>query len=403
MKKIDVMIENLIESKKQLGLGYRVWEAASTGAMVLAALCAGGDLGIVMIHLIHWFCSAMYHIYPSPETLGMDVATIRLITIERVSRHHPVAAGLLCAHSIGQLPCGTVEANIGWAIVYAVFGYACFMIDYGFHAIPLIMVMALGLVFWKLSGMMMMRGYLWMGTYLCVLYHALLGLGLYLELILEVRPRGAGSIIVLDSLRYSMWYIYPFFTARSSGFSPFRLQNVASLVASIALTPFGWADTIVLLCGSRSISAVAPRGWFGMQHRMGLFYLVFIIADWILGVVYYPQHFTMLEGCIHHGLTGAVVAEAMISGRSMNGMIAAMVVETSTIVLSLNRVFPSTRTTLLRGIVFPLSFIFTRIVLMSILGILSWREGVHGHAALSVLFGVLNIYWIFKFFSKKTR
>jgi len=395
------MMEVIIESKKHLGIGYRAYEAASTGAMVLAALYAGGDPFIVMIHLIHWFCSAMYHLYPSPETLSMDVATIRLITIERVSRHHPTAAGLLCAHSIGQLPHGTVNDNIRWAIVYGVFGYTCFLIDYGFQTIPVILVMALGLLFWKMSGMMIMRGYVWFGTYLCVLYHALIGLGLYLELILEMRQKPTS--IVLDSLRYAMWYIYPFFTARSNGFSPFRLQNVASLVASIALTPFGWADSIALLTGRMSISAIAPFGWFILQHKMGLFYLVFIIADWILGTAYYPQHFTMLEGFIHHGLTGAVVAEAMISGRSMNAMIAAMVVETSTIVLSINRVFPSTRTPLIRGVLFPLLFFITRIVLISILGIMSWKEGVHGHAALSVLFGVLNTYWISKFFSKKTR
>lgn len=81
-----------------LPLAYRLWEGATTSAMPLGHLLAGGlaSTHLFGIYVVHSVASLAYHLFPCRETYWTDTSLINLLLMERVYRKtaHPAVYGV---------------------------------------------------------------------------------------------------------------------------------------------------------------------------------------------------------------------------------------------------------------------------------------------------------------------
>lgn len=177
-----------------------------------------------------------------------------------------------------------------------------------------------------------------------------------------------------------VYFASPFFLFRQFvSTDPRRTQSVCSLIASLYLSPTGLREALGL-----TVSVLE-------QRRAAEIYVVYTAMDMVLALLYYPAQMRWLEGWVHHTASGAFALYCLSTGRSYL-VSRSMIVEVSTILLCLPRVFPSTfNTRLVKKYLFPGTFFVCRLVLLPIMAYRS-HLGVT-EKVLAVAFTYLNARW----------
>lgn len=186
------------------------------------------------------------------------------------------------------------------------------------------------------------------------------------------------------------------FLVRHATDNPKRLQSALTILTTSVLT----------CCGLRT----AWRQWHSpaivLDHnheRVAAFYVAYCVVDTVFARGYYRQYFKLLDGWLHHIGTGALAAYLVWQGKAAL-FAPAMMVETSTILLSLRRTFYDSP--LVRWLYdewFQTLFIFFRVVLPICL-IVQIHALLTDDPVILPAFGVftiLNIYWLTRVRQKK--
>lgn len=368
-------------------------EGFSTGAMSAAILMSKSEdhWTLLFLHLLHWIASFLHHATPDDGCLVLDATLIRVVTLERIFYRYPEYGAILSATSIGTFP---VTSPFMHAFIYPCVGYILFLIKCGVVIwLPtVLLMMAVSIIFFLSHFLRRTRYTLSVG--LTVIYHLLLGWAMYTEMQIP-RDWGTPKSSIHSAVRYIAYILAGFEVALHYKLTPNRLQNVPTLIASTVLAPFGMMEfSKIWFLGPHVLVQAVDLRWASIQKEVCIFYLSYITTDMCLGLQYYPQYFTLLEGYVHHIGTGLLVLDAVKSGRVLTPMVVSMITETSTIVLSLCRVFPSTRKTVLRSVVFPVLFVLTRILSMLYVAYATVVTGQYPYTIAAVLFTAVNIHWL---------
>jgi hypothetical protein len=125
------------------------------------------------------------------------------------------------------------------------------------------------------------------------------------------------------------------------------------------------------------------------------FYLAYVFVDTYLGTTKFPEHFRLLEGMIHHVLTGLVAFSSIITGNTFP-MCATFIAEVPTIIMTLRHFISIPKW------LFPFLFVSFRIVLLGYMVHLSFGQGQIGWTwvILYIIFTLVNLHWFTKMILK---
>lgn len=221
----------------------------------------------------------------------------------------------------------------------------------------------------------------------CVLYH------MYLAAIsaLEV-PMYEGEITNTSDgfLRYCAYFLFLSFVMTRMTQNPKRLRSILSLTTAFVLSPL-------------SFLVIYREVFFGenseqIQYFMGHFYLAYIVIDLLVGMVYYPEYFTFLEGWLHHiGTSFIVYYGYYVSPMKRTRVCVLLIVETSSIVLFLSRILYDVPwiQKIKKKIFYPGFLLFRILVPICIVLYLKLLSDVYDFLIFGS-FTSLNLYWLVK-------
>lgn len=168
---------------------------------------------------------------------------------------------------------------------------------------------------------------------------------------------------------------------------------ILTLFASLVLTPIGLSETLALMTDSSNLLFSMTEEF---RRQIHIFYLAYAVADSYLGICYYGQYFPWLSGVVHHGVSGLYVLEKL-SSNHLQEMPITMIVETSTILLSLHRIFYSdARIRWIYRHIFPIVFLIFRIICPTIILYHDRMVITPSTRFLFMPFIILNIYWLYR-------
>ena len=132
-------------------------------------------------------------------------------------------------------------------------------------------------------------------------------------------------------LRYCAYFLFLSFVMTRMTQNPKRLRSILSLTTALVLSPL-------------SFLVIYREVWFGesgeqIQYLMANCYLAYVVVDLLVGMVYYPEYFTFLEGWLHHLGTFLFVHYGYyLNPLKRTRVCVQLVVETPSIILFLSRV-----------------------------------------------------------------
>lgn len=133
--------------------------------------------------------------------------------------------------------------------------------------------------------------------------------------------------------RFGFYFLFIFHVAKHFSRNPKRLRSVLSLFASLVLTPMSFYE-IGCQYGVGNVSMHKDS----IQNPIQYYYLCYGIADIVLGNLYYPEYFTLLEGWVHHISTMSFAVYCLWVDKSMLFCFG-LILETSSILLFASRIF----------------------------------------------------------------
>lgn len=378
---------------------YRVVEGGTTGAMFLSLMNYSSHYPhLLFCYLIHWVASFFYHLYYTTPYYYGDITLINMIINERMALNNPTYAPVVFLAAIASNVIFPPSPFHHYEIIArtVVGTVMCFITHPHDQFLYLMTLIATGLFFWT-SDWTYKIGERRVSVLFCVYYHLGLGLYSYLEAMYYYPKEGVESSVLTSLLRYFSWFCYVFSqTTRSGKKTPFQFQSVVSLTAASMLAPCGIWEAWALFTSGTGLSEM-------MKREMLIFYVAYCLADIYHGLRYYPQFFPVIEGWLHHGLTGGYVLLSIYQKHYLPCCLS-MVVEIPSILLFSSRVFqgqPVIRWC--KRHLFPPLFVFFRILLLGLItGKLFWS----GEVGLPVvffylLFSILNGHWMLQMFAKK--
>lgn len=201
---------------------------------------------------------------------------------------------------------------------------------------------------------------------------------------------------VHHTIRYTCFLSFlALFLVRHATNNPKRLQSALTILTTSALS---W-------CGLRSawLQWQSPNALIPSHTRVAAFYISYCIVDTCFAHAHYPQYFTLLEGWVHHVGTGGLAVYFLWQGKA-SLFCPAMMVETSTILLSTRRTFyDSPFVKWVYDEWFPTLFILFRVVL-PVCFLIRIRAIVSDTPVVLPAFGLfsaVNLYWLTRIRQKK--
>jgi len=174
----------------------------------------------------------------------------------------------------------------------------------------------------------------------------------------------------------------------------YRQQSIVSFLAAIFLAPYSLWEALVFFRNG-SISNV-------IRHQVHLFYLVYCFADFTHSRVYYPNHFKLLDGYLHHGVTGGYVLYELIKNE-LRPCCLAMIVEVPSFLLFASRIFKENLIIqFYKKHLFPYLFVFCRIIVLGMYTLKCYLLGEVGKTTILIyiLFTIVNIHWFALMFKR---
>jgi hypothetical protein len=353
----------------------------STSAMFCAYLYAGGDATsfLFWIYLVHFFASFAFHLHPNRLTRFMDIVMINLLVLER---------GYLKTRNLWIYGLGMasilVEPSPHEIMVMARAAIVCVQGDTTFVYLYL---WAFAAMLYLFSCQFQDQGHLNMTTLTCVSYHLLLGV----LSALEVPMYRQGITNMTDGFfRYCVYLLFVSYCMVRATKNPKRLRSILSLITAIILSPL-------------SFYYVSKEIYFGygdeeIHYFMANFYLSYVVVDIVVGMIYYPQYFTLLEGWLHHfGTFSFVYYGYYLNPMKRSRICVQLIVETSSIILFLSRVFYDVVwiRKLKQQLFYPSFFVFRIVLPIFFVIYLHLLCDIYDFL-IFVSFTALNLYWLVK-------
>lgn len=305
---------------------YKLAEGITTLMMPIGHVIAGGNVYSILffIYSLHACTSFCFHLFPSEITYWVDVCMMNLLIMERFYS----ITGIVWVYPMYLIsmliePVKSYKYILG-RVVIVISILSCFNI----YDICLWMICILTFI---QSFYYSVYGHIFKTTLTFCLYHLYLGI----LSALEVRHHKLmfTTALMPTMLRFSAYYVFLFYIVYSITDNPKRLRNVLSLMASIILTPLSFYQA---WCQFFSFPHHIYQD--DIQIPMVLCFMAYAIMDMIMGLFFYPQYMTFLEAWLHHiGFTLTLTYYLRVEKLTLCCM--CMVIETSTILLSLFKIF----------------------------------------------------------------
>ena len=356
--------------------------------MSSAYLYMGGGLAsfLFWIYLLQFLASFAFHLFPNKWTRFLDISMINLMIMERgYLKTNNVWIYYFCLTSMllldpfpqevmvmarAAVVCAQGQTTIVymyfWAVVAVFFIESCKFQDIGDR-------------FWTMLS--------------CVLYHIYLGAISGLEVSMYVQEI---TNTTDGFLRYCAYFLFVSYVMTRITKNPKRLRSFLSFITAVVLSPLSFYEIYrQIQCGGR---VALFHGDQQIHYFMTHFYLAYVVVDILVGMFYYPEYFTFLEGWLHHfGTFSFVYLTYHHNPDKIMFVSIYLVVETSSIILFLSRIFYDVPwIQKIKSICFYPTFLVFRIIIPTVL-ILYLRHlcdwtcyFIYGSST------VLYIYWLMK-------
>lgn len=206
------------------------------------------------------------------------------------------------------------------------------------------------------------------------------------------------ALYIIPFLGYCYWYIMVAYISIQYTLNPKRLRSILTLASSSILTPLSFYQCL------RQFQQPHEIYKSYMQAQMILFYLAYCVVDTVFVNICAPNYFGLLEGWFHHIFTG-IWALYYLDHEIMVAISMGMIIETSTIVMALFRIFYDANWALfLRDYVFYYMFIVFRLILPNYFMYYFYHLFADPLAVFLLgLNTLVNLYWLLKLSVKKIK
>lgn len=358
-------------------------DGLTTGGMTLVVLHRR-DVWYLMIHCLYWIASCMYHVTASQTWLWCNLMMIRYVTAEKMYTLHPMIGKGSFVLSLVSLFIDSIDTLDLTLYIVVFLSSVQLMI---LHDVYLTLFMILTGITWCAYRRLQQKGYHPLVQFMVIqTYH----------LILWAHDNRMSRFWVTTQdekitwiLRFAMMFGVVFhFLRKQYTPPPQRLKSVLTFMVSIPLAVVGMYGSCLFF------SDYSTWKNTNMSERpVDLFY-AYVMMDMICAVLYYRREFSLLEGWIHH-LCATGLFFYLDQHKLYNAINTVFLVDTPTILLSLNRILRTPRTLYLYGKIFPWLFVVCRIIVFNLL-VYFWET----HSSISIIassgFTVLNTYWFVK-------
>jgi len=364
-------------------------EGITTLCIPIGYLLARGDWTIFLfwVYLAHFAASFLNHLFPTKTTYFLDIAMINLMVMERfylitgnVWVYVFFLGTMLFECEVSSLP--MIIRVIASMLLFA-HG------QFSFFYIYLSVIIA---VFYFLSIKFQQEEDIIMATFTCVLYHLYLGI---LSMI-EVGLYDKSITNTTDGfVRYCSFFIFIAHVMTNLTNNPKRLRSILSFTTALVLSPLSIHQIWKQVEHGRIETF---QGDIQIQYSMHVFYLAYVCVDTFVGLVYYPEYFTFLEGWTHH-ICSALIVIYYNFFKSENRVLICMnsVIEISSILLFTSKIFYDVEwVQKVKKKLFFNMFLFFRIIVPTMIVVYFYRLvdaiGYFFYAS----FTLLNLYWLIK-------
>lgn len=307
---------------------YKLVEGITTLMMPIGHVIAGGSIfsTLFIMYLLHAMASLSFHLFPSELTYWLDVCMINFLIMERVY----FISGNLFVYPIylTSMFMETIKSHVH--IIVRVLLLILFVSSFDMYDVSLWIICFITFI---QSFYYCVHGDAFKTTLTCCLYHFYLGV----LSALEVRHHPSITIIMITErfdllFRFCMYYLFLFYVVYGITDKPKRLRNVMTLLSATILTPLSFYEIWWQIQSPQHIYQDE------IQTGMVLWFISYAIVDLIVGSIFYPQYTTLLEAWLHHiGFTLTLTYYLRVEKLTLCCM--CMVIETSTVVLSLFKIF----------------------------------------------------------------
>lgn len=305
------------------------FEGLTTFGMLSAYLYRGGDATsfIFWIYVAQFLASFAFHIFPNQWTRFLDMSMINLMIMERgYLKTQNVWIYYFCLASMLFDPIPPEIMVMARVAVVCAQGQTTFVYMY-FWAIVA--------VFFIESCKFQEQGDRLWTMLTCVLYHIYLAAISALEVPMYVQEI---TNTTDGFLRYCAYFLFVSYVMTRITNNPKRLRSILSFMTALVLSPLSFYEIF------RQIQYGGRVGLFHgdtqIHYFMTHFYLAYVVVDILVGMIYYPEYFTFLEGWLHHVGTFSFVYFTYYHNPDKIMLTSIyLIVETSSIILFLSRIF----------------------------------------------------------------
>lgn len=281
----------MLLSRKSIPFAYRIIEGLSTGAMFLAAFLRDRPhyTLVYLVLLCHWMASFAFHTIRLPSMYRLDLMMIDIMVNERFVYHYRSTA-IGCAvyglSMLGQIVAPTLVYDNQRYLIPKIVGlssivaYDLYCVFGGWH------LCYYALAFFVSGSCYELSYHLWdsrprYASILCSIYHLALGMALFYE---DTDGRSYDAYqhdMFLNTMRYLSWFIYLF---HYTEWTHRRMKDILMLVS----------PPVSLLIAGHYLKHP--------DHQPVLFvYTAFLLANLLLGAIYYPEDYMMHGQLISSG------------------------------------------------------------------------------------------------------
>lgn len=335
------------------------------------------------VYILHWLASALHHIFEDGGFQEFDVIMIHVLCLYRVHFiMEPVILNLITMALVVRLllPSWDSYGHLANMLLTTICTYRMSLAisDLDMRNQYLLSFSAASILYGaSFIQDKRIRSVLTIGFHLC------LGIQVYYEQIFIDHPERVilprETIMLLAMFMFAL----PLHLARVAGMPTGQIRSIPSMTAAILFAPSAF--------------------WSIWPEEMGILVCMsYLLIDVILAMRYYPEHFPLLDGWLHHG--GTAMLEIYCLMNEKNTMRTLGLAEIPTLFLLPYRIWPSATTKWIRMKVFPLFFVIFRVLLIGINLVsdpeyLSDRWLVLGY----LLFTSMNVYWFLQMMNSSKK
>lgn len=392
------MKKTCFRKMKETPFVYRFFDGITTSTIPMGYLLAGGEWYryVFWVSMIHSIASYFYHVCPSKTTYFLDIELINIMVTERIySITGNIWIYILCVCSVLFEPTRSHLFVVIYLFMFVI-TYSSYtgryMTFYNFYSFCSFVLFCFSCFFHSFG-----YPYYNHASLSTSLYHFCLGVASSIEVGMyqnDVNHTDNTSELFVGLVRCLGFFLFAFLLTTKLTQEPRRTRGIFSGITATILSPLSVYVIIQQLLYSRDL----PFQNEAVHNFMTYFYLAYVVADTIVGHIFYPQYFPLLEGWLHHIITSTMFCYFYFWSHD-NIVIICMncVIEISTIVMCLSRIFYDNPAIVkFKHKTFYHLFLWSRIIMPCFLLVYFFPLYNTISKIFTFLITSLNLYWIIK-------